>query len=269
MAASQYSRPLASKPFAPPPDVKTLTFAVLLAITLSCHAAEYVDVPGGTLRTALPTDGSTVQVAPYRMRTAPVTNQEFLGFITATPQWQRQHIAAVFAGPGYLDNWRSPQDFAPAQADAPVTAISWFAAQAFCQSEQARLPTWYEWEFAAAADETRRDARDDPAWRARILSWYETPGSQALPAVGQDKANIYGIHNLHQTIWEWVDDYNGLFVTADSRDQGAQQLMETCGAAALSLGDRENYAVLMRIALLSALSGKDTVNTLGFRCVRP
>ncbi len=82
-------------------------------------------------------------------------------------------------------------------------------------------------------------------------------------------ANIYGIHNLHQTIWEWVDDFNGLFVTADSRSQGAQQLMESCGAAALSLGDRENYAVLMRIALLAALDARDTVSTLGFRCVRP
>jgi len=39
-------------------------------------------------------------------------------------------------------------------------------------------------------------------------------------------------------------------------------------AGALSINDRENYAVLMRVAMLSALNGADTTMNLGFRCVR-
>jgi formylglycine-generating enzyme required for sulfatase activity len=73
---------------------------------------------------------------------------------------------------------------------------------------------------------------------------------------------------MHRLIWEWVDDFNGLFVTVDSRNQGEQKLLETCGAAALSLGDRENYAILMRVALLSALSARDNLESVGFRCAR-
>jgi len=42
----------------------------------------------------------------------------------------------------------------------------------------------------------------------------------------------------------------------------------SCGAGALSINDRENYAVLMRVAMLSALNGADTTMNLGFRCVR-
>ena len=52
-----------------------------------------------------------------------------------------------------------------------MVQVSWFAASAYCEAQGARLPTWNEWEYAAAADETRRDARKDPVWRERILAW--------------------------------------------------------------------------------------------------
>jgi hypothetical protein len=32
--------------------------------------------------------------------------------------------------------------------------------------------------------------------------------------------------------------------------------------------ERENYATLMRIAMLSALKAADTTNNMGFRCAR-
>jgi formylglycine-generating enzyme required for sulfatase activity len=34
------------------------------------------------------------------------------------------------------------------------------------------------------------------------------------------------------------------------------------------MSDRENYAVLMRIAMLSSLAAADTTGNLGFRCAR-
>jgi formylglycine-generating enzyme len=149
-----------------------------------------------------------------------------------------------------------------------VVEVSWFAAQAYCASMQARLTTWSEWEYAAAADAHRADARDDPAWRERILAWYSVPSGQALPAVGQSAADVHGVQDLHGLVWEWVDDYAAMLVTGDSRDQGDPDQMRFCGAGALSMDDRENYAVLMRVAMLSALEGHDTTRNLGFRCAR-
>ncbi|QZA78674.1 formylglycine-generating enzyme family protein [Deefgea tanakiae] len=242
---------------------------VVSVISMTSHAAEYRPITGGTLRTALPLDGDTVEVAAYQLRALPVSQQEFKRFVLAHPQWRRDHVTPLFAGQGYLSSWKTPQDFAPNLAAAPVTQVSWYAAAAFCESEGAALPTWVQWEFAAAADETRQDARKDPLWRAKILGWYETLSLDVLPAMALHPANVFGVYDLHQSIWEWVDDFNGLFVNVDSRAQGEQKVLETCGAAALSLGDKENYAVLMRIALLTALKGQDTVNTLGFRCAKP
>ena len=59
-----------------------------------------------------------------------------------------------------------------------------------------------------------------------------------------------------------------MLVSSDNRDQGDPDLMKFCGAGALSTDDRENYAVLMRIAMLSALEAEDTTVNLGFRCAR-
>jgi formylglycine-generating enzyme required for sulfatase activity len=57
-------------------------------------------------------------------------------------------------------------------------------------------------------------------------------------------------------------------VSGDNRNQGDPDLMKFCGAGALSVADRENYAVLMRIAMLSSLSAASTTKNVGFRCAR-
>ena len=126
--------------------------------------------------------------------------------------------------------------------------------------------TGNEWELAAAADESQPDARGDPRWRARILDWYGQPANHPLAAVGLGPANFYGVQDLHGLVWEWVDDFNALIVSGDSRDQGDPDKLKFCGAGALSLQDRDNYAVLMRIAFLSALQARSTAHSLGFRC---
>ncbi|HSD37204.1 MAG TPA: formylglycine-generating enzyme family protein [Rhodocyclaceae bacterium] len=258
---------------------KLMTHAVCCVLLMSLasvttaaprHAprVSYAAIPGGSFRTALPIDGPTVSVAPFRLRSQPVSNREFAAFINSHAEWQRGKVPSLFADERYLTGWSAGGERAAPDPEAPVTSISWFAASAYCASEGARLPTWYEWEFVAAADSTRRDARNDPVWREEIISWYEKPANMSVPAMSWGKPNAYGVHNMHRLIWEWVEDFNGLFVTVDSRNQGEQKLLETCGAAALSLGDRENYAILMRVALLSALSARDNLESVGFRCAR-
>lgn len=241
-----------------------------LALPASTGAAEYARIAGGSFASVLPPDGKSApaQVAPFRLRTLPVTNGEFLAFARTHPQWRRDGIASIFADGQYLAHWTGALQLGDGQRQQPATHVSWFAAAAFCESEQARLPSWYEFEFAAAADATRADARGDPAWRERILDWYARPSTAALPDVGNGTANVYGIRDMHGLVWEWVSDYASLMVSGDNRDQGDPDLLKFCGAGALSTQDRENYAVLMRIALLSSLKAADTTANLGFRCAK-
>ncbi|UMR30017.1 formylglycine-generating enzyme family protein [Massilia sp. MB5] len=226
-------------------------------------AASYRKVPGGSLRSVLPADGvdAPATVAPFLLRTNPVSVEEFRNFLASHPEWQRGQIPGLFAAPGYLAAWQGDMDSNPLQANSPVTQVSWYAARAFCEAEGGRLPRWYEWEFAAAASATRADAREDDEWLLKILSWYERPGNVRPGAIGMDEANLYGIHNLHGLIWEWVDDFSGLFVNADSRAKGEQKTMEFCGGAAVSLADRRNYAILMRLTCWPRWRASSTART--------
>ena len=115
---------------------------------------------------------------------------------------------------------------------------------------------------------TRSDARKDPAWRERVLQWYSRPSSQSLPTIG-GAADVHGVRDLNGVVWEWVDDFNALLVGSDSRDQDGADKMKFCGAGAVSMQEKENYATLMRIAMLSALKAVDTTNNMGFRCAKP
>jgi Uncharacterized conserved protein len=206
-------------------------------------------------------------VRRYALDREPVTNAQFLAFVQANPQWQRDRVAKLFAEPTYLSQWAGPTSLGDtARPNQPVTHVSWYAARAYCQAQGARLPTWYEWEYAAAADETRSDARQDPAWKERILGWYAQTSGGALPDVGRTPANVYGVRDLHGLVWEWVEDYTGLMVSSDSRNQGDPEKLKFCGASALSAENRDEYAVLMRVAMLSALEANYTTANLGFRC---
>ena len=233
---------------------------------------EWLRLPGATaFQSVLKYEDSAgkVKVAPFELMARPVTNAQFLAFVTRNPAWRRGEVTPIFAETRYLEHWGGALSLgANARPQQPVTRVSWFAAAAYCEAEGARLPTWSEWEFAAAADETRSDARSDPAWRERILAWYGKPSNQALGDVGQAAADVHGVQDLHGLVWEWVEDYSAMLVSSDNRDQGDPDLLQFCGAGAISTDDRENYAVLMRIAMLSALEAEDTTANLGFRCAR-
>src|SRR3546814_462811 len=153
---------------------------LLVALPVAALAAagnSWVQLPGGSFRSALKyEDVRKVQVAPFELRRRPVTNADFLAFVRVHPEWRRDRVATVLAEPRYLSHWagadRLGDDALPEQ---PVVQVSWFAASAYCEAQGGRLPTWSEWEYAAAADETRHDARKDPVWRERILNWYSQP----------------------------------------------------------------------------------------------
>ena len=251
--------------------IRTLTLLLLTPTALLAQAADWAEIPAGRYTSVLKLDeaGLEQQVDRFALMTRPVTNGEYLAFVQAFPEWQRGAAPPVFVDQGYLAHWAAPAALGDAAAaDQPVTQVSWFAALAYCEAQDARLPSWAEWEYVGAADETRRDARKDPAWRERILSWYSRTSGGVLPPVGKTPANVYGVRDVHGLVWEWVDDFNALMVSSDNRTQGDPDILKFCGAGAISMTDRENYAILMRTAMLSSLSAESTTRNLGFRCAR-
>jgi formylglycine-generating enzyme required for sulfatase activity len=248
-----------------------LALATLLLTAIAAAApASRAPVPAGTFETILPPAPGvkSATVPAFTMDRVPVTNADFARFVAAHPGWRRDRVARVFADAGYLRHWGSDAAPAPGAANQPVTRVSWFAANAYCEAQGARLPTWYEWERVSAADQARPDARGDPAWRQQILDWYARPANAALPDVGRGPANYFGVRDIHGLVWEWVQDLGSMMVSGDNREQGDPDLKKFCGSGALSLEQKDNYAMLMRIATLSSMQASYTSTSMGFRCVK-
>jgi sulfatase modifying factor 1 len=249
---------------------RVLALSACVAMSAVAHAQnkDMRAIPGGVFQSVLPpADGvKSVNVASFKLDATPVTNAQFAKFVVAHPEWRRDRVARVFADQGYLRHWVAAVQPAASSAQQPVVHVSWFAASAYCESRGARLPTWYEWEYAAAASQSQRDARDDPAWRQQILDWYSKSGRGPLPDVAKQPANVYGVHDLHGAVWEWIDDLSAMMVSGDNRQQSDPDVMRFCGTGALSMEQKENYAILMRIAMLSSMQANYTSATTGFRC---
>lgn len=208
----------------------------MIGALLTAHVA------AGLYRTPFPANPGepAAQVAAFELDRTPVTNAEFLAFVTAQPAWRRDRIKAVFADGGYLAQWAGPATLGERAPDrAPVVDVSWFAARAFCADRGGRLPTEAEWELAAA------HTPDD-------LAWYEAPAPAVLPAVGATP-DARGISDLHGLVWEWVEDFGASAV-------GVAQ----CGAAPPA--DPVAYNTYLRFAFRSSLDAKFAIASLGFRC---
>ena len=92
----------------------------------------------------------------------------------------------------------------------PVDSVTWEQAQEFIKrlnkmddSATYRLPSEFEWEYAARAGATK------------LLSWAET-NEQAwindtdkgtTHSVGQKKPNDWGLYDTLGNVWEWTEDY--------------------------------------------------------------
>jgi formylglycine-generating enzyme required for sulfatase activity len=238
------------------------------AVSAPRDTTAIVLVKGGSFETVLPPGPSTksVAVASFRIDVTPVSNAQFAAFINRHPEWRRDKVARLFADEQYLAHW--PSATAPGEkiARQPAVKVSWFAAEAYCEERGMRLPRWHEWEFAAAASEHSADARSDEAWRQKILDWYSKSARGTLPDVASTPANFYGIRDLHGVVWEWVDDLSALLVSGDNRQQSDPGQLEFCGPGALTMEQKENYATLMRIAMLSSMQASYTSGSMGFRC---
>jgi formylglycine-generating enzyme required for sulfatase activity len=245
-----------------------LLFALLPGAAALARGSVDAPVSGGRFESVLPasTAEKLTTVAPFRLDVSLVTNADFASFVRTHPQWRRGAVASLLADGGYLQHWKDAAEPGGEMARKPVTQVSWFAASAYCEARGARLPRWHEWELAAAAGDDVRDARADPAWRQRILTWYSSSARGELPDAGASQPNYYGVRDLHGVAWEWVQDAGSMMVSDDSREQGDPDLQRFCGSGAMSLAQKDNYALMMRIAMLSSMKASYTSGSMSFRC---
>ena len=195
-------------------------------------------------------------IKEFYLDICPVTNEEFLEFVRVNPRWRRSQVTRAVADELYLKHWSGDLLFDEKIKNSPVTFVSYYAAKAYAQWRNKRLPTVAEWEYAAAASPTRADGKNDAAFQKQILAWYSSPSPDVLTNVGISQANIFGVRDLHGLVWEWTGDFYTTLGMAEA----------VCGGGAKDAKDRGDYPAFMRFGFRSSLKMDYTVHNLGFRC---
>lgn len=141
----------------------------------------------------------------------------------------------------------------------PVESVSWQDAQAFVKKLNAldkghtyRLPTEFEWEYAA-----RAGAQDDIPWgeiRASAVIAVKTTSQ-----VGTKKPNAWGLYDTLGNVWEWVQDVYNEKIFADPTPPKAGKEHVLKGAP--FYGDVKNATYMTHAA------GPGSKYDVGFRLV--
>lgn len=229
-------------------------------------ASLFIPVPAGSYQPLYGRPGDApVHVAAFRIDRDAVTTGDFLAFVRSNPQWRRSAVKPVFADrKSYLASWTGDLDAGSTSLRAPVTGVSWFAARAYCAARGQRLPTVAEWEYVAAASATARDAARNPEFIASRLDLYTTRAARR--GVLPHEVNRYGVRGLHDGPWEWVEDFNSVLVSDDSRGTGARSHELYCASAAIGATDPGNFPAFLRYAVRAGATPRTSLDNLGFRC---
>ena len=113
--------------------------------------------------------------------------------------------------------WRAvmgnnPSRFKDCGDDCPVENISWDDAQQFATKlsqktgKTYRLPTEAEWEYAARAGGKGQWGFGDDESQLGAHAWFSANSDGKTHPVGQKKASVIGLHDMHGNVWEWVQD---------------------------------------------------------------
>ena len=221
-------------------------------------------VKGGRLVQFAKEDGHSVKVMveSFYMDLHPVTNLEYMEFVTANPGWRRSRVKPIFADRNYLRNWSGDLIMGKnAAPNEPVTYVSWYAARAYCAWRGKRLPTINEWDFAAKQADHRES--DETILRSQLRRWYSSAGGNAdIAASGKVGSRLVSLSA--ERLWEWVEDYGSVLRNDESDGSSA---IFSCGGASAGFTDPVNYASFLRYAFLSGLKANYCLSNLGFRAV--
>lgn len=228
-----------------------LALAAAPAAAGQARQATMVRIPAGTYRPLYSAGSETVRVSAFRLDVDPVTRGEFRAFAHDNPSWSAEAQASGATAATGTDVSR------------PITNVSWNAANAYCAAQGKRLPTRDEWEYAAAASRSERDATANPAFVQHLVTVYANR-PRVVPPVEQGERNAYGVRGMHDLVWEWVDDIGR---AAPKHDHTAHKQHDAyCASAVVGAADPNNYPAFLRFAVRSGLSPENALETLGFRC---
>jgi gamma-glutamyl hercynylcysteine S-oxide synthase len=198
-----------------------------------------VDIPGGVFHLGASPDAPfvfdnekwahPVEVRPFRIARAPVTNAEFARFVDdrgylRRELWSHQGWAwRAKTGAEHPAYWMRGESgwlrrrfdrMVPLEPHHPVSHVNWYETEAYCNWAGRRLPTEAEWEMAAGAE---------PAAGGKGITGYKRKYPWGDDPPTADRANLdcrrlecadvgafpsgdsaFGCRQMVGNVWEWT-----------------------------------------------------------------
>ncbi len=205
-----------------------------------------------------------------------VTNAQYKKFIEANPQWRKDRIAKSYHDGGYLKLWEGnsyPKD----KENHPVVYVNWYAAMAYAEWANKRLPTEAEWEKAARGYLVGKTYPWGNLTDTNKAN-YDRSIDNTSP-VGSYFANGYNLYDMAGNVFEWCLDawtedfyanspprnplYSGDLIDITSNFTNIKNPRVFRGGSWLS------PLSLIRIAYRNRSAPLNTYSDVGFRCVIP
>ena len=132
-----------------PERLSLLTFDVFIEVNPTPCAREII-VDFKTMETGV----MTLELEPFAIGKYAVTNEQYHRFLLETGYLPRCHDE--FDRAGFLTHWGEGRRPPEQKRDHPVTSVSFVDALACAVFVGGRLPTYYEWLYAAYGNTSRR-----------------------------------------------------------------------------------------------------------------
>ena len=221
-----------------------------------------------------------VYVDAFYMDETEVTNLQFKEFLLENPRWQKGRVNAQFAHDNYLKLWKG-NNYPEGQANHPVSHVSWYAAMAYSEWADKRLPTEAEWEYAARGGLKGKKYPNGNTITAQDANFNRTIDD--ITPIGKYPANDYGLYDMAGNAWEWgLDEYDAEFYFTFPRNGVARNPLSGANSIDWIL---ENYTGIksnrvqrggafdhpprnIRVAYRRGNPPTRTVIANGFRCVK-
>ena len=159
-----------------------------------------------------------VAIPSFYFSETEVPNRLYREFIEENPAWDPANKLQLeeqgLVDDEYLSGWQA-EDLQSDWEELPVSHVSFYAAQAFCQwlsaelpdsfaGYSARLPFESEWEWAARGGIV---GADTPTGNKSAGERFFSPGIEGPGPVGSSSPNRYGLRDTTGNLWEWCLDW--------------------------------------------------------------
>ena len=201
-----------------------------------------------------------------------VTVEQYLAFCEATnshyPEWlksgNKYHIETG------SDKSYAEKGYSRTTYKLPIAGVSWHNAVAYCEwlSEKTglnyRLPTEAEWEFSARGGIASKNLVYAGSNTINEVGWFSSNSNDKLQKVKQKKANELGIYDMSGNVWEWCQDWYGVYAAYSQQNpMGA-----VSGPSRVLRGGSWNFTPQnSRVAFRNGNTPDTRRNNLGFRVI--